>query len=129
MQPSKPRVIKSYEGLEPDIQEQIKLTYPRGFAQHLISYTNAAGEKVSALIFETDTRHYLVKMTQAQARQIIADDVDFGSDGILKDSAREEYEDKYGDLEYMSDALDSDEEDEDVEQQDSDGDDRYDDDY
>ena len=108
MQPSKPRVVKSYDSLDEDLQEQIKLAYPSGFAQHLISYTNANGEKVSALIFETDERHYLIKMTKAQAHQIIADDVDFGSDGMLKDAAREEYEDKYSDLDYMSDYIDGD---------------------
>lgn len=138
MQSSKPRVVKSYDSLEPELQEQIKLAYPNGFAQHLVSYTNAAGEKVSALIFETDDRHYLVKMTRAQALQIIAADKDYNADGTLKAGVKEEYEDKYGDLDYMSDYMggDDDEEESDGDDDDDGDDDRgsrggggYDDDY
>ena len=105
---SKPRVVKSYENLDEELQEQIKLAYPSGFAQHLITYDNAAGAPTSALIFETDEKIYLIKMTRAQAFQISADDEDFNSDGVLKEGAREEYEDKYSDLDYMSDYIDDD---------------------
>ncbi len=122
MQSSKPRVVKSYDTLEPELQEQIKLAYPNGFAQHLVSYTNAAGEKVSALIFETDDRHYLLKMTRAQALQIIAADKDYNANGTLKAGVKEEYEDKYGDLDYMSDYVGNDDEEEESENEDEDGD-------
>ena len=68
---NKPRVVKDYEKLDPEIQEQIKLMYPYGFAKHLIQYKNAEGKFVSALPFETDDRYYLVRMTLNEARQII----------------------------------------------------------
>ena len=78
---NKPRVVKDYERLDPDIQEQIKLTYPYGFAKHLIQYKNAEGKFVSALPLETDDRYYLVRMTLIEAKQIIEDDDDYDESG------------------------------------------------
>jgi hypothetical protein len=99
---NKPRVVKDYEKLDPDIQEQIKLTYPYGFAKHLIQYKNAEGKFVSALPLETDDRYYLVRMTLIEAKQIIEDDDDYDESGELKESVKEEYEEKYGDLDYLT---------------------------
>lgn len=105
MNQAKPRVIKDYDALDENIQEQIKLTYPYGFSQHLISYTNKAGLLVSALPFETDEKYYLVRMTLKEARTIVDEDDDFDDDGVLKDDARESYEDKYSDLDYLADNI------------------------
>ena len=99
---NKPRVIKDYEKLDDDIKEQIKLVYPSGFSQHLISFTNKDGLLVSALPFETDEKYYLVRMTTQEAIDIINDDADYDDEGTLKDESREAYEDKYADLEYVS---------------------------
>jgi hypothetical protein len=95
--PNKPRLITSYEKLDSNIQEQIKLEYPEGFSQHLISFNNKDGDRVSALRFETEDKIYLVKMTQIIAEQIIEDDDDYDEDGNLTDDAKEEYEEKYDD--------------------------------
>lgn len=95
MSSGKIRVVKDYDKLSEDIQEQIKLTYPDGFASNLITYTNKEGLLVSALPFETEEKYYLVRMTQKQARTIIEDDEDYDDDGFLKESSKEEYEDKY----------------------------------
>ncbi len=113
---NKPRVVKDYEKLDPEIQEQIKLMYPYGFAKHLIQYKNAEGKFVSALPFETDDRYYLVRMTLNEARQIIEDDDDYDESGELKESVKEEYEEKYGDMEYLTitDGESSDDEEEDT---------------
>ena len=99
---NKPRIVKDYEKLDEEIQEQIKLMYPYGFAKHLIQYKNAEGKFVSALPFETDDRYYLVRMTLIEARQIIEDDDDYDSTGSLKRSAKEEYETKYSDDEFLA---------------------------
>ena len=99
---NKPRIVKDYEKLDEEIQEQIKLMYPYGFAKHLIQYKNAEGKFVSALPFETDDRYYLVRMTLNEARQIIEDDDDYDESGELKESVKEEYEEKYGDMDYLS---------------------------
>ncbi len=92
---AKPRVIKDFEKLDQDIQEQIKLEYPEGFEDHLISFTNMEGKRVSALSFETEEKHYLVRMTIEEAQQIIEDDEDYDDDGNLKDDIKEEYQDKH----------------------------------
>jgi hypothetical protein len=99
---NKPRVVKDYEKLDPEIQEQIKLTYPYGFAKHLIQYKNADGKFVSALPLETDDRYYLVRMTPFEAKQIVEEDEDYDESGELKESVKEEYEEKYGDLDYLT---------------------------
>jgi hypothetical protein len=82
---SKKRVIKDYESLPEDIKNRIKMTYPRGFAQHLVYYTDRNGKRVSALPFETDDIYYLVRMTVREAVQIIEDDEDYDSEGVLRD--------------------------------------------
>ncbi len=99
---NKPRIVKDYEKLDPEIQEQIKLMYPYGFAKHLIQYKNAEGKFVSALPFETEDKYYLVRMTLIEAKQIIEDDDDYDASGELKESVKEEYEEKYGDMDYLS---------------------------
>ncbi|MDT8347929.1 MAG: hypothetical protein RQ756_09010, partial [Flavobacteriaceae bacterium] len=68
---SKPRIIKDFVKLDPVIQEQIKLNYPDGFEQNLISFNDAKGNKVSALPFETEDVYYLVRMTVTQAQVLI----------------------------------------------------------
>lgn len=96
--PNKPRVVTAYEKLDTSIQQQIKLEYPEGFSQHLISFINKDGEKVSALRFETEEKIYLIKMSVVMAEQIIEDDDDYDEDGNLTDDAREEYEDDDDDM-------------------------------
>ena len=105
MNQNKPRVIKDYEKLDPEIQEQIKLVYPYGFSHHLISFTNKEGKLVSALPFETDEKYYLIRMTVREAEILVEQDDDYDFDGSLKDSVREDYENKYADLEYLNDQL------------------------
>lgn len=109
---SKPRIIKDYEKLDEAIKEQIKLVYPNGFSQHLISFTNKDGLLVSALPFETDEKYYLVRMTSQEAIDIISEDDDYDDEGTLKDESREAYEDKYSDLDYIPEnAVDEEEDD------------------
>ena len=94
---NKPRVIKDYEKLELQIQEQIKLEYPNGFEKNLITFKNIEGKFVSALPFETDDRYYLVRMTRAEAKEIIEEDEDYDQDGKLKEEVVDEYTEKYDD--------------------------------
>jgi len=105
MSNSKPRVIKDFNKLEIEIQEQIKLAYPDGFSQNLITFVNKDGINVSALPFETDEKYYLLRMTKAEAREIIEDDDDYDDDGSLKDEIKDDYEEKHGDIDYMADYL------------------------
>lgn len=106
--PSKPRVIKDFEKLDKDIQEQIKLEYPEGFEDNLIYFTNKEGKRVSALPFETEEKYYLVRMTIEEAQQIIEDDEDYDDDGNLKDDIKMEYAEKHGDDDDMDEEDDAD---------------------
>lgn len=103
MNPSKPRVIKDYDKLDASLQEQIKLVYPHGFTDNLITFTNKDGKIVSALPFETDEKYYMIRMTAEEAEIIIDGDDDYDDNGILKSEVKEEYEDKYSDLDYLAD--------------------------
>ena len=105
MSQGKPRVIKDYDKLDPVIQEQIKLNYPDGFSNHLISFTNKDGQKVSALTFEADDFHYLVRMTISEAKEIIEQDDDYDEDGILKETVKGDYEDKYMESDILTDNI------------------------
>ena len=102
MNTSKPRVIKDYEKLDPEIQERIKLEYPSGYSDSLIYFNNKDGKRVSALPFETEDKYYLVRMTVYEAEKIIEEDDDYDSTGSLKSSAKEEYESKYSDDELLA---------------------------
>ena len=103
MSQPKPRVIKDFEKLDPEIQEQIKLSYQQGFSQHLISFTNKDGNLVSALPFETEDKYYLVRMTVNQAVAIVEGDDDYDDDGVLKTEVKAEYTDKHPDTEPLMD--------------------------
>lgn len=123
MSTNKLRVIQDFEKLAKEIQEQIKLTYPNGFSQHLIQFTNKDGRLVSALPFETDEKIYLVRMTTEEARDIIYSDDDYDDDGVLKEATKEQYADKYAELDYMSEVSYGDDD------KDDDYGDKYEDDY
>jgi hypothetical protein len=95
----KPRVITDYEKLNELIIEQIKLEYPYGFSQNIITFTNTQGKNIKGLRFETEEKIYLIRMTEAEAVSIIDEDDDFDADGNLKEDIKDEYEDKYSNLE------------------------------
>ena len=95
MSQPKPRVIKDFDKIDENIQEQIKLEYPEGFHNHLISFTNKEGRKVSALPFETEEKYYLIRMTIQEAIDIIEDDDDYDDDGFLKEDVKLDFEDKH----------------------------------
>lgn len=116
MKVNKPRVIKDYNKLDKELQQQIKLVYADGFADHLIHFFDQHGIKVTVLPFETEDKYYMLRMTENEAVAIVDDDDDFDEDGFLKSEVKQEYEDKYGDMDHM------------VEQMDDDDDDSYDDD-
>jgi len=118
MKVNKPRVIKDYNKLDKDLQQQIKLLYTDGFADHLIHFFDKDGIKVSVLPFETDDKYYMLRMTENEAVQIVDEDDDFDEDGFLKSEVKQEYEDKFADIDNLADSV-----------SDDDDDDSYDDDF
>lgn len=102
MAAAKLRLIQDYEKLNTGLQEQIKLVYPEGYAEYLVYYVNKQGERVTALPFETFDKVYMVRMSSAKAKKLIAEDSDYDNDGNLKTDIREQYEDDYSDIDYLS---------------------------
>ncbi|MFW5755893.1 MAG: hypothetical protein ACOCWK_04780 [Tangfeifania sp.] len=113
MTPDKPRVIKDYNKLDKDLQEQIKLVYADGFAENLIHFFDKNGVKVSALPFETEDKYYMLRMTENEAVQIVDEDDDFDDEGFLKDDVKQDYEDKYADLDHVADQIEDEDSEED----------------
>ncbi len=111
MAPNKPRVIKDYNKLDKDLQEQIKLVYADGFADNLIHFFDKNGAKVSALPFETEDKYYMLRMTENEAVEIVDEDEDFDDEGFLKDNVKQDYEDKYADLDHVADQIEENEND------------------
>lgn len=81
---AKKRVVKDYDAVPEDIVRQIKMKYPNGYADHLVSYTDKEGKKVTALPFEAEDTYYLIRMTVLEAKRIVKDDEDFDDDGQLR---------------------------------------------
>jgi DNA-directed RNA polymerase subunit delta len=85
----KKRIVKDYDALPEEILNQVKLSYPSGFAENLVYYNNKEGKKVSALPFETDEIYYLIRMSYIEAERIIEEDDDYDDDGNLKEDFSE----------------------------------------
>jgi hypothetical protein len=96
----KPRVVRDFEQLPENIQEQVKLTYPYGYADELISFSNKEGKRISGLRFETDEKIYLIRMTEEQAEILVDEDEDFDDEGNLLKDVKDEYEEKYSDNDF-----------------------------
>ena len=111
MNSSKPRIIKDYNKLDKELQQQIKLVYADGFAENLIHFFDKNGIKITVLPFETEDRYYMLRMTENEAVQIVDDDDDFDDDGLLKTEVKQNYEDKYAELDHIADQITEDEED------------------
>ncbi|WP_297097879.1 hypothetical protein [uncultured Draconibacterium sp.] len=101
----KPKVIKDYSKLDKDLQEQIKLIYADGFAENLIHFFDKTGQKITVLPFETEDKYYMLRMTEGEAVALVDEDDDYDDDGFLKDEVKQDYEDKYSDLDHVADQL------------------------
>jgi len=81
---AKKRVVIDYDKLPEETINHIKMEYPDGYEDNLITFTNAEGRYISALPFDTEEVYYLIRMTAGEARQIVKDDEDFDSEGKLR---------------------------------------------
>jgi len=89
---AKKRVVIDYDKLPEDTINRIKIEYPDGYEDNLITFTNAEGRYISALPFDTEEIYYLIRMTAGEARQIVKDDEDFDSEGKLRGDFAEDIE-------------------------------------
>ena len=81
---TKPKVIKDYDKLPKEVQNQILSTYPQGFMDKLVQYPSKNGTMVSALPFETEDMFYLVRVNTEQVR-VVYDEAYY--DDVMKDDA------------------------------------------
>jgi hypothetical protein len=103
MAKEKLRVIQDYDKLSTELKEQVKLVYPDGFSDYLIQFINSKGQQISALRFETDEKIYMLRMSKKMAIQIMDEDEDYDDDYNLREDIKEVYEEKHGDVDYLSD--------------------------
>lgn len=107
---AKKRIVIDYEKLPFETINSIKVEYPDGYEDNLVTFTNKEGKYVSALPFETEEIYYLVRMTEREARQIIKEDDDYDDAGKLRDDFTEVLKDTDDDdddtEEYLSDNFD-----------------------
>ncbi|WP_297091152.1 hypothetical protein [uncultured Draconibacterium sp.] len=102
---NKPKVIKDYSKLDKELQQQIKLIYADGFADNLIHFFDKTGQKITVLPFETEHKYYMLRMTENEAVALVDEDDDYDDDGFLKDDVKQDYEDKYADLDHVADQI------------------------
>ncbi len=86
---AKKRVVKDYDALTEDIVRLVKMKYPNGYAESLVSYTDKQGKKVSALPFEAEDTYYLIRMTMLEAKRLVKEDVDYDDEGHLRENFAE----------------------------------------
>ena len=55
----------------------------------------------------------MLRMTENEAVALVDEDDDYDDDGFLKDDVKQEYEDKYSELDHIADKLPEDDEDDD----------------
>lgn len=106
---AKKRVVIDYEKLPLETINSIKVKYPDGYEENLITFTNKEGKYVSALPFETEEIYYLIRMTEREARKIIKEDDDYNDDGKLRDDFSDDLKDTDDEddtKEYLSDNFD-----------------------
>lgn len=65
----KKRLIKAYEQLSEELVEKLKETYPDGFEDRTITFTNPRGEIEVAIPFETEEIYYLIKLPRNSATE------------------------------------------------------------
>lgn len=82
---AKKRLVKDYDALPEETLRLVKMKYPTGYADHLVSYTDKEGKKVSALPFEAEDAYYLIRMTVLEAKRLVKDDEDYDDDGVLRE--------------------------------------------
>ncbi len=59
---TKKKLVASFNNLAPELQEELKSLYPRGFAEVMIRFDKPNGDFFYYVPFETEDTSYLVKI-------------------------------------------------------------------
>ena len=80
---SKKRVVLSYKHFSPELQEEIKRQYPKGYTDSMLRVDKGPGNFFYAIMLETEEVSYLVKVDVKVDDQVEdEDDKDYYSDEI-----------------------------------------------
>ena len=63
----KKRIIKKFEQLPDDLLALVKIEYPDGYEDNLITFQTPMGELATGLPLETEDTYYLIKMPKNAA--------------------------------------------------------------
>jgi len=67
---NKKRVIVDYKNITQELLQLLTDTYPEGYEDDTITFTNAKGERVEAVQLETEDTKYLVKVSAQLDRKV-----------------------------------------------------------
>jgi len=102
MSQSKPKVIKDFDKIEADLLERVKEFYNNSFADHLITFFNRDGKKITALPFETEEKQYLLRMTDNEVVRVVEEDEDIEDDSFLKNEMKSNIDDP--DMDFLNES-------------------------
>ncbi len=84
-QEPKKRLIKDFDKLEKEFQQKLKLEYPDGFTNSLVSYYDKEGKRQTAVPYATDEIYYLIRIKPEAPRKKAKEEADtydnFKNDG------------------------------------------------
>ena len=93
----KKHLVTSYNNLAPEIQDQVRIKYPAGFAEAMIRVDKPNGDFFYAVPFETEDTAYLVKIdvkiddgTDEEEDKDFYDDDIKGADEIQDDGSAQD---------------------------------------
>ncbi|MDR0510870.1 MAG: hypothetical protein LBH06_07250 [Rikenellaceae bacterium] len=95
---NKKRIVVSFRNLPPELQEEIKKSYPNGFTEHMLRIEKGPNDFFYAVVFETEQVNYLVRI-----------DVKI-DDRIEEEEDKEYYDDEIKGAEEIIDSDDNEEE-------------------
>ena len=121
MNQTKPKVIKDFDKIDAELLEKVRIFYNNSFADHLITFFNSDGKKITALPFETEDKQYLLRMTDNEVVRVVEEDEDIEDDSFLKNEMKNNIDDP--DMDYLNETEEEPLEDMDEEPEDEEDDD------
>ncbi len=96
----KKRVAISYKNLPPELQEEIKRQYPKGYTDRMLRIDKGPGDFFYAIVLETEEITYLVKVDVKVDKQVeeeeekdyYNDEIKESDEQLIEDTVAEEEE-------------------------------------
>lgn len=93
----KKRVVVKFDNLSPELQDEVRKSYPTGFIDHMIRIDKGPGDFFYAVVYETNDISYLIKidvniddhLEEEEDKDYYSDDIK-GADDIADSDEEEE---------------------------------------